>query len=270
MTDPSQGQTNPTETAQIGALDFAFVIPMKNEEEVAAGFLRECRDAMAKYGASKIYVTDDGSDDGTLDLLKSLQGEIPGLHIICHPHSAGQSAAVNSAVRVADADIIVTLDGDGQNPPDQIGALLAPFVGADPDLVLVAGQRAKRNDTLAKRWASKFANKLRGALLKDGTRDSGCGLKAFRRTAYLELPYFDHMHRYLPALFLREGWKIAHADVAHKHREGGISKYNNLNRAIVGVSDLLSVAWLIRRRKKVTRDQITVITPVIPAAGSKG
>jgi dolichol-phosphate mannosyltransferase len=160
--------------------------------------------------------------------------------IVTHARPAGQSAAVHDAVRAAGAPLICTLDGDGQNPPEEIPNLLAPLLSdaASPRLALVAGQRAKRNDPLAKRLASRAANAIRGWLLRDGTRDTGCGLKAFRRDAYLALPYFNHMHRYLPALFQRDGWEVAHVDVTHRPREAGRSKYTNLGRAIVGLSDL--------------------------------
>lgn len=144
-----------------------------------------------------------------------------------------------------------TLDGDGQNPPSELPKLFTPLLqDTTGHLGLVAGQRVDRQDTASKRWASKFANALRSRLLNDGTRDTGCGLKGFRRDAFLRLPYFDHMHRYLPALFKRDGWEIALVDVSHRERQGGQSNYNNFQRALVGVYDLIGVAWLIRRRKK--------------------
>lgn len=124
-------------------------------------------------------------------------------------------------------------------------------------MALIAGQRVGRQDTLSKRWASKFANGLRSSLLKDGTRDTGCGLKLFRRDAFLDLPYFDHMHRYLPALFARDGWTIAHVDVAHAQRHAGRSNYANLSRALVGIHDLFGVMWLIKRRKKAKATDVT-------------
>ena len=151
-------------------------------------------------------------------------------------------AAVVSYTRV-----VQKLDGQG-NPvtvDDQ------PLMTGDATVGLVAGQRVKRNDTLSKRLASRFANGLRSWMLNDHTRDTGCGLKAFRRDAFLELPYFDHMHRYLPALFGRDGWKVVHVDVSHRPRGGGRSNYSNLQRGLVGIVDLFGVAWLIRRRKNV-------------------
>jgi glycosyltransferase involved in cell wall biosynthesis len=154
-------------------------------------------------------------------------------------------------VRVARGGIICTLDGDGQNPPEELPRLMAPLrVAGSGDVGLVAGQRVGRQDTLSKKLASKFANGLRARILKDGTRDTGCGLKAFRREAFLALPYFDHMHRYLPALFARDGWQVAHVDVSHRARGGGRSHYSNLQRGLVGIVDLAGVAWLLKRRKK--------------------
>ena len=154
-------------------------------------------------------------------------------------------------MQAARAAICCTLDGDGQNPPAELPKLFGPLLADTTGrLGLVAGQRVRRQDTLSKRLASRFANALRAAILRDGTRDTGCGLKGFRRDAFLAFPYFDHMHRYLPALARRDGWEVVLVDVAHKERETGRSKYNNFQRALVGISDLIGVAWLIRRRKK--------------------
>jgi dolichol-phosphate mannosyltransferase len=176
---------------------------------------------------------------------------IPHVRLLRHPTSAGQSAAVHTGVLSAHAPLICTLDGDGQNPPEELPKLVAPLLADVAGRVgLVAGQRVKRQDTWSKKTASRLANGLRGWLLQDGTRDTGCGLKAFRREAFLALPYFDHMHRYLPALFARDGWEVAHVDVGHRPRVAGSSNYSNLQRALVGAVDLLGVAWLLRRRKK--------------------
>ncbi|MEL6168682.1 MAG: glycosyltransferase family 2 protein [Pseudomonadota bacterium] len=239
---------------------FAIVIPMKDEAGNVEALLDGCVAAATPLGPFEIWVTDDGSTDGTGEVLRGFQRAHPDVMfgIVTHARSAGQSAAVHSAVGRARAPLICTLDGDGQNPPDQIPRLLAPFEGGDAELGLVAGQRARRQDTLAKRWASRFANRLRGWLLKDGTRDTGCGLKAFRREPFLALPYFDHMHRYLPALFQRDGWRVAHVDVEHQERGAGRSKYTNFGRALVGVSDLMGVVWLIRRKKRVGPGDISV------------
>lgn len=241
---------------------FSIVIPMRDEAENVVPLLSECQREARKIGPFEICVTNDGSEDATPDELLRFRRDHPEVHvsIITHMSPAGQSAAILHAVRAARADIVCMLDGDGQNPPDQIPQVLAPFLArqAPARLGLVAGQRTKRNDSVAKQLASRAANAIRSTLLRDGTRDTGCGLKAFRREAFLELPYFNHMHRFLPALFLRNNWQVAHVDVGHRPRMAGQSKYNNIGRAIVGVSDLLGVAWLIRRRCPLDSGQITL------------
>lgn len=229
----------------------SIVIPMKNEsgnvEPLVRAILSECADAPAL----EVIVVDDGSTDDTAERVTTLHLTHPQVRLIRHNRSGGQSAAVHSGVLAARGDIICTLDGDGQNPPSELPKLYGPLIAdATGTLGLVAGQRVARQDTLSKRLASRFANALRSRLLKDGTRDTGCGLKGFRRDAFLRLPYFDHMHRYLPALFKRDDWRIELVDVSHAERQAGTSKYNNLQRALVGIYDLIGVAWLIRRRKK--------------------
>lgn len=250
-----QDTSETSESASGGDPAFSLVIPMKNEAGNVLDLLQGCVDAATPLGPFEIIVTDDASTDETPDILRRFQTENPevALHVLTHSMSAGQSAAVHNAVRASSGPLVCTMDGDGQNPPDQIPLLLKPLLDRAPDskLALIAGQRAKRQDTFAKRYASKFANGLRSRILKDGTRDTGCGHKAFRRDAFLQLPYFDHMHRYLPALFQRDGWEVGHVDVRHQERGSGASKYNNFGRAMVGISDLAGVAWLIRRRKKV-------------------
>lgn len=242
---------------------FAIAIPMLNEAETVPHLLGGCVVAAEPFGAFEICVTDDGSTDGTAQALRDFGAGHPqaNLTILTHPRPAGQSAAVHAAVRAARAPIIATLDGDGQNPPEELPKLINALLDGPATLGLVAGQRVKRDDPLHKRLASRAANTIRGVLLRDGTRDTGCGLKAYRRDAYLALPYFDHMHRYLPALFQRDGWDIAHVDVAHKPRVAGASKYTNLGRAIVGLSDLIGVAWLIRRRRKVHASETDISRP---------
>ncbi|MGV6812333.1 MAG: glycosyltransferase family 2 protein [Brevirhabdus sp.] len=228
----------------------SVVVPMHNEAGNVAPLVAEIESACVGLGAFELLLVDDGSTDSTADEIRKARSERDWLRLVRHEQAGGQSAAVHSGVGLARGIIVVTLDGDGQNPPDQIPALVAPF-NDDPDgtLGLVAGQRVGRQDTLSKKWASRFANGLRGWMLKDGTRDTGCGLKAFRREAFLELPFFNHMHRYLPALFARDGWRVAHVDVTHRERQAGSSKYSNFQRALVGIHDLIGVAWLIRRKK---------------------
>ncbi|MEX0284784.1 MAG: glycosyltransferase family 2 protein [Paracoccaceae bacterium] len=227
------------------------VSPLHNEAENVGPLIDEIVEACATLPAFEIVLVDDGSSDATNALVVERQASLENLRLIVHPKAGGQSAAVHSGVLAAEGDVVCTLDGDLQNPPAEIPNLVAPFLAdnASDRLGLVAGQRVGRQDTASKRWASRAANTIRAWMLDDDTRDTGCGLKAFRRDAFLQLPYFNHMHRYLPALFKRHGWDVAHVDVSHRERGGGTSKYNNLQRAMVGAHDLIGVAWLIRRRK---------------------
>ena len=246
----------------------SIVIPMRNEaasaERVLTGVARACEGV-----PHEIVVVDDGSGDGTQGAVRALMGRIPQLRLIRHETGAGQSAAVHTGVLAARAPVICTMDGDGQNPASELARLYGPLIGGPARLGLVAGQRTARRDTLSKRLASRAANAIRARALGDDTRDSGCGLKAFRRDAFLALPYFDHMHRYLPALFAAQGWEIRHVDVAHRERMAGRSNYTNLQRALVGVHDLIGVAWLIRRRKRAVvlpEDAATRLRPAAEAA----
>ncbi|MEO6300285.1 MAG: glycosyltransferase family 2 protein [Paracoccaceae bacterium] len=228
----------------------SVVIPARNEADNIIGLVEAIDRALADHAPFQIIVVDDGSTDDSVARLRGRAATMPHLLVVRHDNSGGQSAAVHSGVLAASGPIICTLDGDGQNPPEELPKLVAPLLGDTTGLIgLVTGQRVGRQDTWSKKIASRFANAIRGWILKDGTRDTGCGLKAFRREAFLALPYFNHMHRYLPALFARDGWQVAHVDVSHRPRGAGRSNYSNLQRGLVGIVDLMGVAWLLRRRK---------------------
>lgn len=230
----------------------SIVVPMHNEAENVAPLVSEVAAACASFDAFELVLVDDGSSDGTAKEIRTLMARHGWLRLIQHAKAGGQSAAVHSGVLAARYHVVCTLDGDLQNPPSEIPNLVAPlFADGTGHLALVAGQRVKRQDTWSKKIASRLANRIRAWALNDATRDTGCGLKAFRREAFLELPFFNHMHRYLPALFARAGYGVDHVDVSHREREAGQSKYTNFGRAMVGVYDLFGVAWLIRRAKTV-------------------
>ena len=245
----------------ISPVDVSIVIPMHDEAPNVAPLLSGVAAACAGV-AFEIVVVDDGSRDGTGAAVAELARAEPRVRLLRHAAPGGQSAAVHSGVRAARGRVICTLDGDGQNPPEELPKLYVPLLAAGADaLGLVAGQRVARQDSLSKKWASRAANGIRAWILDDGVRDTGCGLKGFRRDAFLALPYFDHMHRYLPALFRRDGWEVQLVDVAHRGRMAGRSKYNNLKRAAAGAWDLLGVAWLIHRRKTAAAVEQTLPAP---------
>ena len=227
----------------------SVVVPVKNEVENVVPLAREIAAALAGEPESEIIFVDDGSNDGTAEALASLKPELHNLRIVQHARNAGQSRGIRTGVRAARAAIIVTLDGDGQNDPKDISKLLSVLRTdqGTPGLGLVSGVRAKRRDTFSRRLASRLANGIRSSLLKDGAVDTGCGLKAFHREAFLALPYFDNIHRYLITLMMREGYRVRFVEVNHRPRFGGNSKYTNLNRMMVGISDLIGVRWLQRR-----------------------
>lgn len=206
--------------------------------------------------AFEIVYVDDHSRDDTLAVLQALKASVPELRVLHHVNQSGQSTAVRTGVKAARGTWIATLDGDGQNDPADIPKLLAKRDESPADVKLFAGWRVNRKDTGSKRWASKIANGIRSRMLRDSTPDTGCGIKLFEREAFLDLPYFDHMHRYLPALMQRAGWKTVSVPVNHRHRASGVSKYNNLNRALVGLRDLRGVAWLIVRSKRTAVEEV--------------
>jgi dolichol-phosphate mannosyltransferase len=224
----------------------SVVIPVRNEEGNVASLIGEIDVALKQIKHEIIYV-DDGSTDNTYSQLRSLQTQFTQLKIVRHVQSCGQSTAVRTGVKSAQYAWIATLDGDGQNDPADIPKLIAAVVdGVD----LVGGnRRASRRDTWVKRMSSVIANTVRSKMLRDDTPDTGCGLKLFKRDAFLDLPYFDHMHRFLPALIKRNGGKILSVAVAHRNREHGKSNYGTIDRLLVGIVDLFGVAWLQRRAK---------------------
>lgn len=229
----------------------SIVVPAHNEVENIRPLLDEIMSVAKSLPVAEVIVIDDASVDQTDQELLRARVEMPLLRILQHRHKAGQSAAIYTGVLAATGDWIVTLDGDGQNDPADI-LKLYQFYAADPSrekVGLVAGQRARRRDKFIKRISSRVANTVRAALLQDGVRDTGCGLKMIRRDVYLRLPYFNHMHRYIPALVRREGLDIRLVDVGHRHRQRGISKYGTLDRLVAGLSDLFGVVWLIHRRR---------------------
>ncbi|MEJ6789056.1 glycosyltransferase family 2 protein [Brevundimonas sp. BR2-1] len=229
--------------------DISVVVPVHNEEGAAGPLAREIAEAFAGRSYEMVFV-DDASRDNTLAELRGLMAELPALRVLGHGSNAGQSRAVRTGVLAARAPIVVTLDGDGQNPPAD-APRLADLLAASPSTVaLVGGVRAKRQDSGAKRQASLWANRIRRKLLGDDADDTGCGLKAFRREVFLRLPYFDHVHRYLPALMIREGYENRYLDVDHRHRETGQSKYTNWGRLMASLSDLLGVMWLKTRSRR--------------------
>ena len=228
----------------------SIVVPVYNEEGAAAPLAREIAAAFAGLDYEMIFV-DDASRDATVASLVDARRELPNLRVLQHQRNAGQSRAVRTGVMAARASVVVTLDGDGQNDPADAPRLARRLMEGSPTLGLVGGRRATRRDSAAKRLASRLGNGVRKSLLNDHADDTGCGLKAFRRDVFLRLPYFDHIHRYLPALVLREGFSVVFEDVSHRPRITGASKYNNLGRAWVSISDLLGVLWLRTRARPV-------------------
>ncbi|MGH6684719.1 MAG: glycosyltransferase family 2 protein [Pseudolabrys sp.] len=229
----------------------AVVVPVRNEAGNIGPLLAEIAGALDDQWRFEVVYVNDGSSDGTETELKRLMTQYPWLRRVRHKQSCGQSAAVRSGVAAARAPLIVTLDGDGQNDPAFIPALVRAIEAGGLQIGLVAGQRVGRKASGFKKFQSRIANAVRGAVLRDGTRDTGCGLKAFRRDVFLRLPYFDGLHRFLPALVRREGYDIDYVDVVDRPRVHGVSNYGMWDRLWVGILDLAGVWWLIRRKKRV-------------------
>ena len=231
-------------------LEFSVVVPMHNESGNAASLVGEIAAALEGRSYEMIMV-DDASTDDTRAVLAALKAEFPALRVLSHRKNAGQSRAIRSGVRAARGRIVGTLDGDGQNDPADLPDLYRSLTRADaPEkLAMVMGRRASRKDTAWKRFGSRFPNSIRKRMLRDDCDDSGCGIKVVKRDVFLSLPYFDHMHRYMPALIKADGFDVEFMDVNHRERGAGQSKYTNFGRLWAALSDLRGVTWLIRRRR---------------------
>jgi len=229
----------------------SVVVPVRNEVANVAPLVTEIAAALAGQWTFEVVYVNDGSIDGTEAELQRLKGLHPWLRSVRHKQSCVQSAAVRTGVAAARAPLVVTLDGDGQNDPAFLPALIRALEAGQPRVGLIAGQRVGRKATGFKKLQSRIANAVRGAVLRDGTRDTGCGLKAFRRDVFVALPYFDGLHRFLPAVVKRDGYEIGYIDVVDRPRQAGVSNYGLWDRLWVGILDLAGVWWLVRRKKRV-------------------
>lgn len=228
--------------------DLSVVIPVQNEEENIRLLIDEVRQSLDGVLDYELIYVNDGSTDSTLEILEDYRSGFPLLRIFSHQTGAGQSTAVRTGIIHAKSPVIATLDGDGQNDPADIPALYQALIAnADTGVVLVNGYRKERKDTFIKRISSKLANAIRGWLLDDDTPDTGCGLKVFSRQAYLEIPFFDHLHRFLPAMMINGGGKVMSVEVNHRERQLGSSHYGFFDRLWVGIFDLMGVIWLKSR-----------------------
>jgi len=225
----------------------SVVVPVYKEKDNVETLITEIQKALTDVCTYEIIYVDDGSNDGTRQLLRSLSQSIPELSVVLHDGNFGQSVAVMTGVRAAQYDWVATLDGDGQNPPSNIPEMIRQLQLQDAPLALAAGIRVKRNDSRFKLFCSRVANNFRGWLLRDDCPDTGCGLKLFPKQTFLQVPQFNHIHRFLPALFRREGLPVINVPVTHRPRIQGQSKYGMFNRLWVGIVDLFGVAWLIAR-----------------------
>jgi glycosyltransferase involved in cell wall biosynthesis len=244
------------------AVAVSIVVPVRNEAENIAPLIAEITAALGRRWLYEIIYVDDGSTDATALRIGAAMKERANLRQLRHVVSSGQSAAVRSGVRAARGAIVATLDGDGQNDPSFLPDLIAAVESGHGRIGLAAGQRVGRKDTGFKKLQSRIANAVRGSILRDGTRDTGCGLKAFPREVFLMMPYFDGLHRFLPALVRREGFEIAYVDVVDRPRHSGVSNYGFFDRLWIGIMDLAGVWWLINRKKPTP-----VVTEVTEFAG---
>jgi dolichol-phosphate mannosyltransferase len=237
------------QSSDTAAVAVSIVVPVRNEADNVAPLIAEIAAALDRRWAYEIIYVDDGSTDATGERLAAVMQQRGNLRRIRHAISSGQSAAVRSGVRAARGAIVATLDGDGQNNPAFLPDLISAVENGGDRIGLAAGQRVGRKDTGFKKMQSRIANGVRDAILRDGTRDTGCGLKAFRREVFLMMPYFDGLHRFLPALVRREGYEISYVDVIDRPRRSGVSNYGFFDRLWIGIMDLAGVWWLIRRKK---------------------
>ncbi len=234
-------------------LTVSVVVPVYNEEGAAVQVATEIAEAFTGvFGADgfEIIMVDDRSTDNSYARLVETRAAVPQLRVLQHEKNAGKSAAIRSGVFAARSGIIVTVDGDGQNPPADAARMASILAQAGPEVGLVAGQRQNRQDTASKKWASRWANGIRKSLLNDNCDDTACGLKAIRRDVFLRLPFFDQLHRYMPALVNREGYVTLIEPVGDRLRTTGQSKYTNIGRLAVALSDLPGVMWLNSRLRK--------------------
>ena len=242
-------------------VELSVVVPVKNEAENIEPLVMEIAAALRGVVPYEILYVDDGSTDRSADVVAQLAARIPELRLIRHASSCGQSAAVRSGILAARGSLIATLDGDGQNDPADLPRLLGSYRAGPTGVpvAMIAGQRVKRQDSRVKLISSRIANRVRRKILNDDTPDTGCGIKLFSREAYLRLPYFDHMHRFLPALMKREGYSVGREAVNHRQRLRGTSKYGINNRLWVGIVDLAGVWWLMKRRRTTTITETTLL-----------
>ena len=231
--------------------EISVVIPVKNEAGNINNLLREINQSLKKFSYEIIYVNDGSDDDTELELKNSIKNN-KKLRVISHKNSQGQSAALRTGIHASNSILIATLDGDGQNDPSDLPKMIDKLKSYKDDLILIGGVRVNRKDSITRLWGSSFAKYCRFILLKDTHPDSGCGIKVFHKELFLRLPYFDHMHRFLSTLALREGAKVLGFNVKHRKRIVGTSNYTNFGRLLVGLFDLLGVIWLRNRMPKDT------------------